>query len=960
MHKLSLILTIAPPWDLLPQALNSLRKQSLGGFELVCVVPEGTPEEVLRSLRRFIEHRRGKLVCVAQGTAFTQQRNAGLAAASGKYVAFLHSKNRFTPRFLAGLLSAAERENAALVVGRQRGFGALGRHSFSAADALSLRREGVLCTDERLLWNPSVSNKLYRLEDIRRLGLSFQQDFGFAADALFTLSFAFGTQAVAGARKGFAEWRVLYEPLRERRENQSLAEDKAELESYISAYGRIKRLAEEYFDSLAAGAGSEFLRKEAERRRAAYLDSVRSKLLTVLIYRYYRRFFGIPQELLLLAARAIFHEYKMLSESGRATLLRYHADILIDGAPPKSLEEAKASRKLSVLLCGQRKAEELAAQIESLAAQTLPFFELLCDEELKPLVPPSFLNDPRLRFLACAPCPPEERQAAIKQLALEQAGSRYLLILERPALLDPKALQRHWRAIKKQPEAGFTTAPYSRFDGTRAEQYPSASLFFDNGRPVGVRERPEQNPYYPLDLLWENKLLRLRHLRGVRFSFSRDSALDCLRLYQNSSFVRLAKTALYLSMTREELMALMRREAAMLPPEVRGKTRGLRLRSLRAGLRHRAGSAAKNIRQLAALPGELLLRIAKVLLCRLPLREDTLFCTERPDKNSRTRLSADLRLIYGRTEGRRRIFAHAAPLSLFRRLQLYSLLARSRVIVTDCTIPALAEIKLRPAQRLLQMWHACGAYKRFALDAPLTRPRGAEERAHSQYTAAVVSSEYCRDIAAHAFGLEPEQVLALGSPHTDTLLDAQTMEERRKGMYRRHPILRDKKVYLYCPTSRAGGFDPKIRWKNLSRALERDELFIIHRHPLSGEGYISGRHYQRVRDYTAEPLADVLSVCSVLVTDYSAVVQEAALLGKPVLFYCPDWEEYERDFYLEFPDELPGAMVTQAQELPEAMRAALAKPRAQELAAFCQKQMGACDGQSTERVLELLSSWRQG
>jgi len=956
MTKLSLIFTIAQPWDNIRPALESLRRQTLRHWELVCVVPEDAPEESLKSLRKLVG-RRGRLITVPADMPITERRNAGLDAATGQYAAFLHSKNRFTPRFLAGLLRSAEKEEAALVIGRQRSFGTLGGRDFSSAEALSSRRS-IRCTDYRLLWNPSVSNKLYRLDDIRRLGLRFQEDFGFAADALFTLSFAFDVDSVASARRGYAEWRE--EPFADSAPAQE------ELASYISAYGQIRNRAREHFDARIAGAKSAFLRQEAKRARTAYFDQVGGKLLTVLIYRFYRRFYSVSPALLDIALRAVTQEYEKLSASGKSTLLRAHKDILLNGGLPLDAKEAAEARKVTVLLCGERAKEELSAQLDSISAQTLPFFELLCDDRLAPLFPDPWLEDSRLRFLSEEEARPGEREAQIKQAAMEQARTRCLMILERPALLDPKALQRHWHAIKAEPEAGFTTAPYLRFENGRIGQYAGERLYFGAGGRPG-RERAEQTPDFPLDLLWENKLLRLRHLKGVHFTFSANSALDCCRLYQNASFVRLKETALYLTLTQDELKAVLRNDDLLLPPELRAKTRRLRLRTARRTVRHWAAALRERAGLVSILAVELLLRGSRRLFRRLPLRGETLFYTTRPVKSSQVGggrrqgsvLPEDLRLLYDTVEGAKRIYAKKLPHTLRQRAAGFLRLMTAKIIVTDGTIPGLADFRLRKGQRLLQVWHSCGAYKRFALDAPLDRPRAVEERTHSQYTAAVVSGEDCRDFAAHAFGLDMECVLPLGSPHTDALLDKAAMDARRERMYRHHPILRGKKVYLYCPTSRSKEFDPKIRWRRLSQALGPDELFIIHRHPLSSETYIAGRHYRRVRDYTAEPLADVLAVCNVVVTDYSAVVQEAALLGLPVLFYCPDWEDYERDFYLDFPNELPGALVTDWAELPGAMRETLANPQTEKLAAFAKRQMGACDGNSTQRVAALIKEWQE-
>ncbi|MCL2023461.1 MAG: CDP-glycerol glycerophosphotransferase family protein [Oscillospiraceae bacterium] len=957
MPKLSLIFTLAAPGDTLQEALESLRRQTLRGWEFICVAADDIPEEELRKLRGFANHRRGKVIIVPTGTPLTEQRNAALEAATGKYCAFLHSKNRFTPRFLRGLLNAAQREDASLVIGRQRSFGTLGGRDFSSAEALSTRRS-IHCTDYRLLWNPSLSNKLYKLEDLRRLGLRFQDDFGFAADALFSLSFAFATKSVASSRRGFAEWRE--EPLA-----GDAPPTQAELASYISAYGQIGMLAEKYFDGKLENIDRVFLRGEMKRNKAAYLDQVHSKLLTVLIYRFYRRFYSIDKMLLNTASKAILLEYDKLSDMGKSALRRVHRDLLLDDSLPNSSQEAIENNKITVLLCGNRTAAELTAQLDSLRSQTLPFFELLCDEKLKTLFPYSYLEDPRLRFLSAAEFVKGERSAAIKQLAMDQAQTKYLLILECPALLDSKALQRHWHAIKSEHEVGFTTANYSRFDGQKLHHYDTARLFFDSEK-IGGRERVKDAPYYPLDLFWENKLLRLRHLKGLHFTFSSNSALDLCRLYENASFLRLKANLLYLSISQDQLLTALRQEELLLPPEVRIKTHYLRLRSLRQGISRKTESVKRELAQLKKIPGRLILRLARTIFARLPLRDEILFYTVRPlpyprrkkgakKPSSSASLPKDLRLLYKEIQGKKRVFTKRLPHNFSGKIKSYSALMRAKIIVTDSSIPAFGDFRLRSEQKALQIWHSCGAFKRFALDAPNSTDA---EKVHSQYTAAVTSSEHSREITAHALGLELEQVLALGSPRTDTMLDAEEMKARRQRMERNHPILRGKKVYLYCPTSREGRFDPKIRWKKLSQALGEDEIFIIHRHPLSAETYIAGRYYRRVRDYSYEPLADMLAICHVLVTDYSAIGLEAALLGRPLLFYCPDWEEYERDFYLNFPEDLPGTLVTHYSQLPEELRKTLENPPRAKLAKFAEKQLGACDGGSTQRVVELIKAWQ--
>ena len=125
-----------------------------------------------------------------------------------------------------------------------------------------------------------------------------------------------------------------------------------------------------------------------------------------------------------------------------------------------------------------------------------------------------------------------------------------------------------------------------------------------------------------------------------------------------------------------------------------------------------------------------------------------------------------------------------------------------------------------------------------------------------------------------------------------------------------------------------------------------------------------------------------------LIADYSSLIYEYLLFGKPVVLYVPDLEDYEnqRGFYMNI-REIPGEIVTEKEALAGAVRAAAEKSTATEryasskhspsvekdsgagsdparnrelsgedtepggYAAFLKPYMGACDGHATERIL---------
>ena len=69
-------------------------------------------------------------------------------------------------------------------------------------------------------------------------------------------------------------------------------------------------------------------------------------------------------------------------------------------------------------------------------------------------------------------------------------------------------------------------------------------------------------------------------------------------------------------------------------------------------------------------------------------------------------------------------------------------------------------------------------------------------------------------------------------------------------------------------------------------------------------------------------MEDLLATADVLVTDYSSVMFDFAVLERPMVFLVPDLEQYRdtlRGFYFDFEAEAPGPLVTTTAELVAAV-----------------------------------------
>ena len=114
---------------------------------------------------------------------------------------------------------------------------------------------------------------------------------------------------------------------------------------------------------------------------------------------------------------------------------------------------------------------------------------------------------------------------------------------------------------------------------------------------------------------------------------------------------------------------------------------------------------------------------------------------------------------------------------------------------------------------------------------------------------------------------------------------------------------------LYAPTFRKHAADEdwrKTSVEALRHALPADMMLIVSGHPLDRDAWRdTGRG--TVRYLQSFSSMDVLESVDYVVTDYSSVAFEAALVGGKVLFYVPDIEEYRHS---------PGLNIDPEHELP--------------------------------------------
>ena len=305
----------------------------------------------------------------------------------------------------------------------------------------------------------------------------------------------------------------------------------------------------------------------------------------------------------------------------------------------------------------------------------------------------------------------------------------------------------------------------------------------------------------------------------------------------------------------------------------------------------------------------------------------------------------------------------SAKKSIKEKLKFLLYISTSKYILLDDYYPQIYKYKIKDEIEVIQLWHATGAFKTFGFSR-LGKTGGPNVRSknHRNYTKAIVSSSRIKKHYAEAFGISEDKVVATGVPRTDIFFDETYKEKKIKELYEKYPILKEKKVIMFAPTFRGNGqktahydFD-QLDLELMYEQLSQEYVIIMKLHPFIKNIPVWDSKYQDfIVDLSHErEINDLLFISDLLITDYSSVCFEYALLNRPMIFFAYDLEEYiaSRDFYYPYESFVPGPIVKTSQELVEIIKTE--NYNKEKLNQFRTKFFDHLDGKSTKRVVDML------
>lgn len=304
-------------------------------------------------------------------------------------------------------------------------------------------------------------------------------------------------------------------------------------------------------------------------------------------------------------------------------------------------------------------------------------------------------------------------------------------------------------------------------------------------------------------------------------------------------------------------------------------------------------------------------------------------------------------------------------------------MAKAKYWIINCKMPGYMHKK--DDQLYLQTWHGTplkrlGHDIHVKEDATFYRSGMSYEQMCQSYDVDVARynwmispNKFCTQVFPSAFGVPKDKLIETGYPRNDFLSNFKQEDvDKIKDKYK---IPKDKKVILYAPTWRdnsyvTAGYTFKLKadFKKWKEKLGNDYVVVFKPH------YLIINEFENDKDLdgflysidAAEEISQLYPISDVLVTDYSSVFFDYAILKRPIYFYMYDLEEYASDlrgFYLDIHKDLPGKIYKQEEDLLDAIKEGNFDIK--KLENFNKTFNNKEDGHASQRVLDVLAKSKE-
>lgn len=228
--------------------------------------------------------------------------------------------------------------------------------------------------------------------------------------------------------------------------------------------------------------------------------------------------------------------------------------------------------------------------------------------------------------------------------------------------------------------------------------------------------------------------------------------------------------------------------------------------------------------------------------------------------------------------------------------QMYHI-ATSKVCVLDSYIIPISVLKHKKDLYVLQIWHSIGKIKKSGYQTigskKSTNPFDFENnvktveimKMHNNYDNIIAGGKKFNEFYCLGFNCKEDKLLNYGLPRSDVLL--KDKDRIRKEVLKKYPELNNGKPNVYyAPTFRK--YDVPQAIKVIDK-FDLDKINLIVRYHPNQKLEITNDKVFKCEDVTA---VDLLTVSDYLITDYSSICLDGAVLDVKLLFYVFDHDKY--------------------------------------------------------------------
>lgn len=258
-------------------------------------------------------------------------------------------------------------------------------------------------------------------------------------------------------------------------------------------------------------------------------------------------------------------------------------------------------------------------------------------------------------------------------------------------------------------------------------------------------------------------------------------------------------------------------------------------------------------------------------------------------------------------------------------------LSKAKYIILDDYYLPIYLIKPNDDLKIIQLWHAAGAFKKFGYSTVGTN-FGPDTSylnivpVHSNYTHVYVSSKRVKRFYAEAFNMSEEKIFPLGIPRIDMFQDLEMRKDVIEKIYHSFPALKRRGLVnvLIAPTYRADGVQTESNFNiveiiaNMVSDINEEVRILFKPHPYMDDDSLKVIENDKkiiiVREFS---INEWMLLSDAFITDYSSSIFDYSLLKRPLAHFVPDINSYEenRGFYENITEISDGNIIKGTEDL---------------------------------------------